>query len=230
MTNHNYLTNKPILWLGLPLGFMAVQVLIEAALSSATLNVIHSENGPHELLQFVVMAIALCVAIATLMKARPDVSRPLKAWIALAALCCLYVAGEELSWGQQIINWSTPDYWTQVNDQAETNLHNTSSWLDQKPRLLLLVGVIVGGLIVPALNKFKPSLLPEKFKILYPEPQMWLLAFIALAVKITDKIASAMDYVAFERASEIEELCLFYFVLLYLLSMRDRLVHQKSNV
>ena len=33
-------------------------------------------------------------------------------------------AGEEISWGQRIIGWDTPDGWRDVNLQGETNLHN----------------------------------------------------------------------------------------------------------
>src|SRR3546814_4167282 len=54
------------------------------------------------------------------------------------------MAGEEASWGQHYAGWLTPDNWQALNDQGETNLHNTSSWLDQKPRTLLEIGVIVG--------------------------------------------------------------------------------------
>ncbi|MCB9982820.1 MAG: hypothetical protein H6861_03965 [Rhodospirillales bacterium] len=50
-----------------------------------------------------------------------------------------------------------------MNDQNETNLHNISSRFDQKPRLILLVGVVVGGLIIPALQHFKSKRVPQIF-------------------------------------------------------------------
>jgi len=225
--NAAYFDNKPIMWLWIPLVFMAAQLMMEAFLPPLMLEKIHAENGPHELLQFIVMVMALCVAVSTLVNARADVSRPLKSWMMLAALCCFYVAGEELSWGQQILNWGTPEFWAQVNDQAETNLHNKNSWLDQKPRLLLLVGVVVGGLIMPAIGKYKAPLLPKKFQTLYPEPHLWLIALMALVVKIIDKYAGLTGHVVFERASEIEELYLYYFVFLYLLMMRQRLTAEQ---
>jgi len=33
-------------------------------------------------------------------------------------------AGEEISWGQRIFNWETPEKFAEANSQGETNLHN----------------------------------------------------------------------------------------------------------
>ena len=35
-----------------------------------------------------------------------------------------FAFGEEISWGQRIFNWATPDYFTKFNYQQETNIHN----------------------------------------------------------------------------------------------------------
>ncbi len=43
----------------------------------------------------------------------------------IGALGSLYIAGEEMSWGQHFFHWNTPEYWAEVNRQQETNLHNT---------------------------------------------------------------------------------------------------------
>jgi hypothetical protein len=40
------------------------------------------------------------------------------------SLLMLFVVGEEISWGQRLIGWGTPDSWKAVNYQQETNLHN----------------------------------------------------------------------------------------------------------
>jgi len=36
----------------------------------------------------------------------------------------LFLALEEISWGQRLFGWGTPSLWTQLNKQGETNLHN----------------------------------------------------------------------------------------------------------
>lgn len=46
-------------------------------------------------------------------------------WIFLAIGLMFFVAfGEEISWGQRIFGWSTPEALAEVNYQQETNLHN----------------------------------------------------------------------------------------------------------
>jgi hypothetical protein len=64
-------------------------------------------------------------------------------------LACIYFAGEEMSWGQWYFGWETPDSISALNDQQETNIHNISSWFDQKPKLLVTLWIILGGLILP---------------------------------------------------------------------------------
>ncbi|PHR59826.1 MAG: hypothetical protein COA47_08545 [Robiginitomaculum sp.] len=43
------------------------------------------------------------------------------------ALVSFFVAGEELSWGQWVFYWGTPDILTEINRQQETNLHNIAN-------------------------------------------------------------------------------------------------------
>lgn len=40
------------------------------------------------------------------------------------ALLFVFASGEEISWGQRIFGWGTPDFFTANNYQNETNLHN----------------------------------------------------------------------------------------------------------
>lgn len=70
-------------------------------------------------------------------------------WVGLVTLACFYFAGEELSWGQHLVGWTTPEAFMTLNDQGETNIHNISSWFDQKPRLVLELWVLYGGILRP---------------------------------------------------------------------------------
>ncbi|MBL4803815.1 MAG: hypothetical protein JKY71_03030 [Alphaproteobacteria bacterium] len=188
----------------------------------------HSESGPHESLQVFVALMALIFALWCLF-ILPSVQKPfLIFWVMCFVGGCTYIVGEEISWGQHIFDWGTPEYWTDYNDQNETNLHNTSSWLDQKPRLLLMIGVLTGGLIIPLLKEFKPVLLPKKFEIIYPPAILAPTALLVLIIKIIDKVdESTPDIMLLTRSGEVEELCLFYFVLLYLMILRFRFVEHK---
>ncbi len=207
-----------ILWLWVPLVFLAVQFALEMSFSTETLSAMHSENGPHESVQSVLMLAAFAIALMTMIKINWRRQAWLGLWMALAAICCLYVGGEEVSWGQHFLNWTTPEYWAAINDQNETNLHNTSSWLDQKPRLILLTGVVTGGLIIPLLRKKRPGLLPEKYAVIYPPASFGVMAVMTLVVHMLDKA----DIGVFVRGSEVVELYLYYFVLMYVIILRRR--------
>jgi hypothetical protein len=222
--------NIPALfWLWLPLAFMAVQIGLELTLPSYTLSRMHSEGGSHEIIQFLLMVAAALVAARALLMRQTWARAWLLSWVALAFFACVYVAGEEISWGQHLVNWETPEFWSGINDQNETNLHNTTSWLDQKPRMILMVGILIGGLVVPLLQKFKPAWVPARFAILYPPAVLGVSALIVLVVNIIRKIDGLLpDVVFFTRGSEVEELYMFYFVLLYLLILRRRLMQNQG--
>lgn len=209
-----------------PVLVLVAEILIEKQHSSAALEKLLSENGPVELFQWAVIFLAFCAAALTLVQLRPKRDGWLFGWVLLALLGCLYVAGEEVSWGQHFLNWDTPAYWQALNDQQETNLHNTSSWLDQKPRLILLIGIVTGGIIFPLLQKYKPGTLPEKLAIVYPPAFLMPTALLVLGPYLVEKILTAFDRGFFERVSEVQEVYMFYFVLLYMVVLRRRIVNR----
>ena len=45
-------------------------------------------------------------------------------WFLLLALLFFFGGGEEISWGQRIFGWDTPQAFEQANIQRETNIHN----------------------------------------------------------------------------------------------------------
>ena len=79
-----------------------------------------TDAGPIEYgtVLFFLMACGLSFLIA-----RADQTMMRFAYIGLGAACFL-IAGEELSWGQWIFHWETPEALAEVNLQQETNIHN----------------------------------------------------------------------------------------------------------
>ena len=213
---------SPFWWLWVPALGMAVQIAMEIFLSADTLSAMHSEKGLHEWLQFLVITAAFLVACRALVTISWKKQPWLSIWFFLAALCCLYVSGEEISWGQKIWNWATPEYWAHVNDQQETNLHNTSFWFDQKPRQALELGIVVGGLLIPLLKKMKPDWYPSRFESIYPPRELVVLSLFVVIPHLAEKIFESLGIVIFERFSEVQELYMFAFVLLYLIVLHRR--------
>ncbi len=54
--------------------------------------------------------------------------------------------GEEISWGQRILEFDTPEALQSVNVQNEVNLHNSFGYLADH---IFIAGVIIYGTIIP---------------------------------------------------------------------------------
>lgn len=57
--------------------------------------------------------------------------------VGLVATAALFFAGEEISWGQSYLQWTTPTWW-QENFSGETNLHNSRFPVHQLSALFIL--------------------------------------------------------------------------------------------
>lgn len=72
---------------------------------------------------------------------------------ALVGLFCLFVAGEEFSWGQRLFGYGSPEYFLAHNFQQELNLHNLpGSFI--KPRWFLIAALTGYGLFLPLVARF----------------------------------------------------------------------------
>jgi hypothetical protein len=149
---------------------------------------------------------------------------------ALGALSCLYIAGEEMSWGQHFFYWDTPAYWAEVNRQQETNLHNTISAFDQKPRSVLEVLVVIGGLLVPLAAAINPRVRANRFSLFLPPAAIVPTALGAVAFKIVDRLHQA-GYLrdVIQRPSETIETYLYFFILLYLIVFARRIKELEAS-
>ncbi len=89
------------------------------------------------------------------------------------ALVFLFGAGEEISWGQRILGFETPEPLSQVNRQEEFNLHNLSAWeasdfLDPDRLFdifwfLFAVFIPAVAWVVPTFRKFASRFIPIVF-------------------------------------------------------------------
>ena len=57
--------------------------------------------------------------------------------VGIMAMAALFFAGEEISWGQSYLQWTTPTWW-QENFSGETNLHNSRFPVHQLAALFIL--------------------------------------------------------------------------------------------
>ena len=70
------------------------------------------------------------------------------------SLFCLFVAMEEISWGQRVFGYRPPDYFLEFNYQQEFNLHNV---VDTAWRKIGFFIIVIGyGVVLPLLGRIKP--------------------------------------------------------------------------
>lgn len=113
---------------------------------------------------FIKMALQIISLVFFAMTARKYFKQRNRLGGVLSILICLVLfvmAGEELSWGQRIFGWATPEAIAEINAQNETNLHNMATQAFQNTLYfggwLLLIGFsfwrkTLSGII----NKVKP--------------------------------------------------------------------------
>lgn len=76
--------------------------------------------------------------------------RWLAALYGVAALASLFIAGEEISWGQRVLGFATPEGLDAINDQGETNIHNIG--LVVKVFNLVVVTICATAITLPILR------------------------------------------------------------------------------
>jgi hypothetical protein len=166
------------------------------------------EDGLVENLTVVFLVLAAVVAAATAWRKRPGERRWF--YVAVAALCLLG-ALDEVSWGQRILGYESPEFFRRHARQQETNLHNVfQKWTtlkvkDVAPVLFLAYGI---GLPLAARRSARVRALAERVGLRYPP--LVLSGGFVLGGLLT------LDYPT-KREEEIGELffslCLFLFML-----------------
>ena len=102
-------------------------------------SVIWAENGLVEHLQTLFLLISIFLLIKFLKIDNKNFHVYLRTIIFFYLIGVIYYFFEEISWGQHIFGWGTPEFFSEINHQNETNLHNTSSIFNELPRNLLLI-------------------------------------------------------------------------------------------
>lgn len=110
------------------------------------------EDGPFETASAILYALAAlgCIRLALQSKG----SGSLRVWLALLATLFIVVGGEEISWGQRIFEFATPESLESMNVQGEFTLHNLYS-----NSLFVYPGLAVTAIllfVLPLLNRYSP--------------------------------------------------------------------------
>ena len=220
-------------WLYLPVGFFCLRYAVHmftdrgAGLESYFLG----ELGVVENLTVFILLVALWVTIDTLRRVGGEAPL-LKLFLVFYALGCIYFAGEEASWGQHWFGWSTNEFFQAINDQQETNFHNTSKWLDRMPKAVVSLAIFVGGVVLPIYFRVKSRRIDYSWRAWWLIPTMVCLptAVIATVATWPSKIERQIDFnFYFNQAQEMKELYVAFFILLFIVSLKRRLIAKNRS-
>lgn len=154
-----------------------------------------AEDGVIEYVQALLYAVA-AVAFAAL----AWTSRRHRIWAVLLALGTFVVAGEEISWGQRILDIGTPESFERSNVQGEINLHNLEG-VHGSVRAIGLMIVLVVFIAMPVLHRLVPRVRALLDRFAVPVVPLWAvpLAIVALAYmavpRVLDGVVFALDEV-----------------------------------
>ena len=229
---------NPFFWFIFPILITLIFFIVKFLNINLFIAYFIGEKGIIENGTFLFLYFAIITAFSVLNKLKKKINlKTLFFFIIFFLIGLIYFTGEEISWGQQWFKWETNNFFKRINDQSETNFHNISSWLDQKPRFVLIFFVIFGGIFCPFLNK-KNILNSKKITTwIYPTIYCFPTSLICLLYYLLDNFYKFLCYgtpgvditckyipsLLFFRTSEIIELYISFFLLIYILSINSRL-------
>jgi hypothetical protein len=133
----------------LAVGPLVVAALIALTIPNRALYVaIIEEDGIVEWVQMGALLglVVLGAAITGRLLARRRVAAGLLYLVATVAT--VFILGEEISWGQRILGWATPEDLANLNRQGETNIHNIGQTLHAMNLLMLTAALVAAAVPV----------------------------------------------------------------------------------
>ena len=148
----------------------------------------------------------------------------------LVGAAAWFLAGEEISWGQRIFGWQTPESMEQINRQGETTLHNIRGVQELVPAAMLLASLYgaCAPLVWAAVRARWKQAAPLHLLI----PPLGLVPAFGLAAAyrlFRLLVWPAADY-GISEYSEVMEFCLYLGLALFCWLNVRRLLHHRSSV
>lgn len=137
------------------------------------------------------------------------------------ALLFFVCAGEEISWGQRIFGWSTPDIMMEMNAQQETNLHNLwtfharnadgskKTWAERmlNANRFLSIFWLLYCVALPILTSLSVQCKSLAHRMGVPVPPLWVgIPFLTALLTLHSLGSFADTFDAKEKVSELNEL------------------------
>ena len=194
-------------------------------------KLIWDENGFVEILQVIFLFFSIIIFFKYLKNSSHKTVKYNKYINYIYLIALLYYFFEEISWGQHIFGWETPDFFMKINSQNETNIHNTSSLLNELPRNFLFIWCAFSFIYI----KFFKFLNDEFKYFIFPNKNLKFISFMILFFFLPDFLVDKFDLAPghpandeldiilntffdvftfnFIRLSELQELLFNYYIL-----------------
>ena len=141
-----------------------------------------------------------------------------------------FLAGEEISWGQRIFGWQTPESMEQINGQGETTLHNIRGVQELVPAAMLLASLY--GACAPLVWAAVRARWKKAASLQLIIPPLGLVPAFGLAAAyrlFRLLVWPAADY-GISEYSEVMELCLYLGLALFCWLNVRRLFQHRASV
>ncbi len=147
--------------------------------------IFYAEDGVFETLTAILLFFAAILFFRSAwMAGRKGQAIPIRLLLGSLGLFCLFFCMEEISWGQRILGWETPEWAKNINSQQETNLHNLVNKVGEEDfqlRYLQVIFDLTFSLMLLALAGLKHRIpYPQLRGLLHLEKFYFLAIFIAI--------------------------------------------------
>lgn len=159
------------------------------------------ENGIVEFAQVIILLLSIIILFRYIKFHLKNLSRILQTILIIYLIGLIYYFLEEISYGQHLFFWSTPEFFFELNSQNETNFHNMSNLLNELPRTFLLIFCCLSFLF-EKLIRFKSKNLAF---FIFPNLKLMYLSFLILFFVIPDLISDIFDFKPFFLSWEVDK-------------------------
>lgn len=119
------------------------------------------------------------------------------------AILFFFLAGEEISWGQRILDIQTPDVLMEANEQKELTLHNIKG-IHGSIRALGLLVVLTIAFVIPAAERWVSPARALIRRWRHPVFPMWAGALVVIAIlfMLIPRLVQAQNYFEMDEVGE----------------------------
>ena len=163
---------------------------------------IWSENGLVEIIQEIILFFTISYLLFFLIKLKNTNYPAIKIFLILEILGLSYFFLEEISYGQHIIEYNTPEFFMNLNNQKEFNFHNISNLFNELPKSFIYIWC---GFAIPFVKIFKPKIKKIYSIIINPNNKLIQISIILIIFTLPNLIVSKFDLIHHDLLHTVDE-------------------------